>query len=182
MAPIALLLWLGAPAVSAADSSAAGAGKGKEKGRETARVLRATELLITVPNGPVNLGTGAAGSTLSGSLGTVTVSDTRPGNRTWVATVSATDFTRAGGGTITKANISYWSGPTTAFSGTAVRVPGQLTAAQQLPLSTPVTAFTSTKGSLVAATSTSWEPTIVVNIPFSTIPGVYTGTITHSAA
>ncbi|NUW39349.1 hypothetical protein [Nonomuraea rhodomycinica] len=143
---------------------------------------RAFPLEIIVPN-TADLGTGSRGGTLSASLGTVTVNDTRSGNRTWTATVSATDFTTGSGSgleTITKANIAYWSGPVTSQTGTGTRTPGQATAAQRVALTVPVVAFRATKGP--TNTSTSWQPTIVVSVPQGAISGFYTGTITHSVA
>lgn len=143
---------------------------------------RADPLTITVP-GSANLGTAAAGGTISASLGTVTVADSRSGIPPWTATVTATNFTTGSGSptqTITTANIAYWSGPTTASSGVGSRTPGQPTAVQRVPLTSPVTAFSGRKQA--ASMSTSWAPTLVVTIPSGTSPGVYTGTITHSVA
>ncbi|GAA2295822.1 hypothetical protein GCM10010149_50160 [Nonomuraea roseoviolacea subsp. roseoviolacea] len=139
-------------------------------------------LEIIVPT-TASLGTGSRGGSISASLGTVTVNDTRSGNRSWTATVSATDFTTGSGSgleTITKANIAYWSGPVTSQTGTGTRTPGQATAAQRVALSIPAVAFRASKGPIV--TSTSWQPTIVVSVPQGAISGVYTGTITHSVA
>ncbi|MEV0202684.1 hypothetical protein [Nonomuraea sp. NPDC050691] len=139
-------------------------------------------LEIIVPN-TANLGAGSRGGSISASLGTITVNDTRSGNRTWTATVSATDFTTGSGSgleTITKAHIAYWSGPTTAQTGTGTRTPGQATAAQKVALTVPVVAFRASKGP--TGTSTSWQPTIVIDIPQGAISGGYTGSIIHSVA
>ncbi|MET8158373.1 hypothetical protein ABZT47_18515 [Sphaerisporangium sp. NPDC005289] len=109
--------------------------------------------------------------------------DSRTGSASWTATVSATDFTTGAGTasqTISKGNIAYWSGPTTASSGAGTRTPGQPTAAQRVPLSSPVVAFKGTKSPLAA--TTSWQPTLVVTIPVSVQTGVYTGVITHAVA
>ncbi|MFD8557893.1 hypothetical protein ACFV1N_11465 [Streptosporangium canum] len=142
---------------------------------------RADSLSITVPDS-ASLGSGTAGSTLSASLGTVTVLDTRGGNPIWTATVASTDFTTgAPVRTITKANVSYWSGPATAASGGGSRVPGQATAAQKVTLTTSATAFSGRKLNGIA-NSTSWEPTLVVTVPAAATAGTYTGTVTHSVA
>ncbi|MEV4323680.1 hypothetical protein ACIBI0_09760 [Microbispora rosea] len=88
-------------------------------------------LTITLP-GSVNLGSGARGGTISASMGTVTVVDSRGGLPPWTATVSATNFTTGSGTpaqTITTANVAYWSGPVTTSSGPGTRNPGQATAA-----------------------------------------------------
>ncbi|WP_220504493.1 hypothetical protein [Microbispora sp. H13382] len=144
--------------------------------------LRADPLTITVP-GSVNLGSVAQGGTLSASMGTVTVADSRTGIPPWTATVSATNFTTGSGTptqTITTANVSYWSGPVTASSGVGTRNPGQPTAASRVALTSPVTAFSGRKQA--TPMSTSWQPTLVITIPSNAAAGVYTGTITHSVA
>ncbi|MEU7455810.1 hypothetical protein [Streptosporangium roseum] len=83
--------------------------------------------------------------------------------------------------TIAKANIAYWSGPSTASSGGGSRTAGQNTAAQQASLPAPVVAFRGRKQA-GAPSSTSREPTLVVTIPPLDAAGLYTGVITHSVA
>ena len=142
----------------------------------------ANTLTITVP-GTASLGSVLPGGTISASMGTVTVADGRPGVAGWTATVSATNLTTGGGTaaeTITKGNIAYWSGPATASVGGGIRTPGQVTAAQRVPLSTTVTAFAASKA--VGTSTTSWAPTLVVTIPTSAVAGTYTATISHSVA
>jgi alpha-tubulin suppressor-like RCC1 family protein len=134
-------------------------------------------LSITVP-GSVVLPSVAPGNTTSGQLGTVTVSDDR-GVGSWTATVSATVFT-SGTHTIALAQVSYWSGPATATSGTGTFTPGQPTAANAVLLTTSRTAFSLTGGS--AVNSASWNPTLVVAVPLATVGGDYTATVTHSVA
>ncbi|WP_205314831.1 hypothetical protein [Nonomuraea lactucae] len=172
MASIALTLGLGAhPAWAGARTAA-----------HSTVVFRAHPLEITVPNS-ANLGSGPRGGTISASLGTVTVGDNRTGNRTWITTVSATNFTTGSQSsleTIPKSNVAYWSGPVTAQSGGGVRTPGQPTAAQRVSLSTSATAFRASKGPAIA--STTWQPTLVITIPAAVVSGVYTGTVTHSVA
>jgi hypothetical protein len=134
-------------------------------------------LSITVPSS-VNLGSVPSGTaSLSGQVGAVTV--TANGlTLSWTATVSSTDFT-TGSATIAKASLSYWSGPVTGSSGIGTRTPGQLTAQLAVSLSAPRTAFAA---SSLVATSTTWNPTIVVAIPAAAVAGTYSGTITHSVA
>lgn len=138
---------------------------------------------ITVPP-TASLGGGLAGTTLSRSLGTVTVRDTRSVNpNTWTATVSATAFVTAGGGagkTIATTQVSYWSGPVTKQNGGGTKVPGQATAAQAVTLTVARVAFSKTSGN--QRNSVSWAPTLRVAIPAGAVGGVYTGTITHSVA
>ncbi|MEU8196569.1 hypothetical protein AB0C10_22575 [Microbispora amethystogenes] len=144
--------------------------------------VRVDPLTITVP-GSANLGSGGQGGTISASMGTVTVTDQRNGIPPWTATVSATNFTTGSGTpvqTITTANVAYWSGPVTASSGAGTRFPGQPTATDRVPLTSPVVAFSGRKQ--VPPMSTSWQPTLVITIPSGAAAGVYTGTVTHSVA
>jgi hypothetical protein len=150
----------------------------------TSFTLSAGPLAISVP-ASANLGTAATGSaSLSGQLGAVTVSDTRGAlGEDWTATVSSTDFTTGGATadeTIGKSAVSYWSGAATATSGVAVRVPGQLLAANAQSLSTSRTAFSAT--GTVGNNSTTWNPTLVVTLPSDAVAGLYSGTVTHSVA
>ena len=102
----------------------------------------------------------------------------------FVATVSATVFITAGGGTnktITNGSIRYWSGPATGSSGLlGSPIPGQLTVLNAENLSVSRTAFSGSGLSL--SISASWNPTIIIDIPAAAIAGTYTGTITHSVA
>ncbi|MEV4106686.1 hypothetical protein [Nonomuraea sp. NPDC049695] len=143
----------------------------------------AATLSVTVPSGTVNFGNVSRGATISASLGTVNVTDTRIGIPPWTATVTSTDFTTVATPTqtITKGNAAYWSGPVTAQSGTGNRVPGQPTANDRRSLATSVTAFNGRKISAISQ-STSWAPTVVVTIPASAISGTYRATISHSVA
>jgi alpha-tubulin suppressor-like RCC1 family protein len=120
----------------------------------------------------------APGNTTSAQLGTVTVSDDR-GVGSWTATVSATTFT-SGANSIALTQVSYWSGPATATSGTGTFTPGQPAAANAVVLTTSRTAFSLTGGS--AVNSASWNPTLVVAVPLATVGGAYTATVTHSVA
>lgn len=139
---------------------------------------------ITVPSSK-NLGSVATGtSTISAQLGTVTVTASGIIAPSFVASVSATDFTTAGGGankTILKSSVLYWSGPATASSGLlGSPTPGQPTAANAQTLSVTRTAFSAT--GLALSISTAWNPTLIINIPAAAVAGGYTGTITHSVA
>ena len=167
------MLGLGAPMTSALGPEAAASAK--------TTVLLAGTLSITVP-ASASLGIASSGNTITNLLGTVTVIDGRSGSKSWTATVSATNFTASGGNTIAKANVSYWSGPVTVAVGTGIRNPGQPTAAGRVSLAVPVTAFTGSKTSLVASTTTGWKPTLVVSVPGTATARTYTGTITHSVA
>ncbi|MFI6235470.1 hypothetical protein ACIBD9_18085 [Micromonospora sp. NPDC050784] len=146
-------------------------------------VVAGGELSIIVP-ASADLGHGSPDEGISGQLGTVTVVDDRAQlAATWVATVTATDFTTGGGTpeeTIPASTIDYWSGPATQDVGTGVLVPGQPTAAEAVPLATEPTAFSRTTGD--GLNSASWNPTLIFELSPSTVVGVYRGTVTHSVA
>jgi hypothetical protein len=130
-----------------------------------------------------SLGSVATGtSTISNTLGNTTVTDNRGALLgTWTASVTGSDFTTGAASadeTIGKALVDYYSGASTASSGTAVRVPGQATALVAQNLGAARTAFSAT--GVVGNNSTTWVPTVVVNIPSDSVAGVYSGTITHS--
>lgn len=141
-------------------------------------------LAITAPTSRA-LGSTTIGGRLSAQLGTVTVADTRGSlvQISYTATVSTTDFTTTVGGntsTISRADISYWSGPATTVSGVGVFTPGQLTAVNAIALTGTHTAFSVTLA--VGNTTVAWNPTVIVRVPSSAVAGSYSGTITHSVA
>ena len=146
--------------------------------------LTAGALIVSDPTntslGSVGIGT----ATITNALGTTTVTDNRGALLgTWTATVSASDFTTGtatADETIAKDQVDYWSGPATAFTGTAVLLPGQATVLLKQSLSTSRTAFSAT--GVVGNNSATWNPTVVVNIPSDAVAGTYSGTITHSVS
>ena len=147
----------------------------------TTFTLAGNGLSISVP-ASVNLSTAGStvigASSLSGSLGTVTVTDNQGTlAHAWTATVSSTDFTTGVGGankTVTKDNASYTPGTITSSGvGAAVGTP-----ALSLATSAPVVTATA----VIGAMSASWNPTVSVTIPSSVIAGTYSGTITHSVS
>jgi hypothetical protein len=153
-------------------------------GTSTTFVIASGPLSITAPAATA-LGSTAPSGTVTAAFGDVTVADTRALlAQTWVATASSTDFTTGtatSAETIANTGVTYWSGPATATSGSgAVFIAGQPTSADQVPLSTVPTAFSLTSG--IGDNSVTWNPTIAVQVPASGIAGLYTGTVTHSAA
>jgi hypothetical protein len=130
------------------------------------------------------LGSSAPGTTLTSSLGSITVTDTRANlNASWTATAGTTTFVTGGGTTgetVAKSSVSYASGAATATSGVGVFTPGQTTTAVAEAMTNPVTAFTLTVGT--GNNSASWNPTIIIAVPAAAVAGTYTGTITHSVA
>ncbi|MDG4786490.1 hypothetical protein O7626_11210 [Micromonospora sp. WMMD1102] len=132
------------------------------------------------------LGSGLPGTTLTGSIGTVRVTDQRgSADASWTASVTSTHFETGGGSPterILAEQIDYWSGPGAEQLGTGTFIPGQPTAADAEPLSTvtPLVAFQHVGGTGV--NSVAWSPTLIVHIPASAVVGTYTGTVTHSVA
>jgi hypothetical protein len=173
---VLLALALTPAAVSVTAAAAAGASTGPTTVTFT---VQTGSLSITTPDA-ASFGTAAIGATsVSGSLGTVTVSDTRSTTlRGWTATVTSSDFltgTGTGNQDIPAANVSYSPGAATASSGTGTFVPGLGGA-----LGSGKTAFTASLES--GGTSLSWNPTVTVTLPSNVAAGTYTGTITHSVA
>ncbi|WP_189888116.1 hypothetical protein [Streptomyces xantholiticus] len=114
-------------------------------------------------------------------LGQVRV--TNSGGRTWIATVSASNFTTGGGTageTISKVRLSYWSGPVVSKMGSGSWVPGQPTAGNAQPLDVTRTAFS--YSGVMTSTSVIWQPTLQMSVPASAVAGTYSGTLTHSVA
>jgi hypothetical protein len=142
-------------------------------------------LSISVPaTAELSSGTATDAGSLTAQLGAVTVSDARGALLgSWTATVASTDFTtgdETAEETITKDEVSYWSGVPTGFTGVGVFTPGQLTGLLAQSLSSSRTAFAAT--ATVGNTSATWNPTLVVTVPSDAVVGTYAGTITHSAA
>jgi hypothetical protein len=138
--------------------------------------LTAGALSISAPTASVSLGTQVAqntSSTISGSLGVVTVSDQRGGPTVWTASVISSAFTPPAGPADPASNVSYAAGAVTA-SGAVTAVAA---AAANLTGVSPIMSATST-----GISSASWNPTISVFVPANFAPGIYTATITHSVA
>lgn len=142
-----------------------------------------TGLAITVPASAA-LGTGGPGATITSLLGAVQVTDSRAVDpAAWTASVTSTDFTiPSTTDTVPAGDVAYWSGPTTATTGSGTFTPGQPTAANRTALSnaTPLTAMSLSGGS--GSNSATWDPTLVVSVPTAAVAGTYSGTVTHSVA
>ncbi|WP_370153756.1 hypothetical protein [Streptacidiphilus sp. EB129] len=149
----------------------------------TTFIVSGGSLGITVP-GTASLGSGTPGTSISGQLGAVQVTDNRALlTAAWTASVTSTSF-KTGGGTaaetVPTTDVSYWSGAATATTGLGTFTPGQATAPAAQNLSVSRTAFTLTAGT--GDDSATWNPTIVVTLPAAAVAGTYTGTVTHSVA
>ncbi|MEW2382914.1 hypothetical protein AB0873_12635 [Micromonospora sp. NPDC047707] len=145
------------------------------------RIIPTGSLSVTVP-GTRDYGSTPPGQTISGLLGTVTVTDQRCQTpSSWTATVTATNLSTGGAtGTISRSNVAYWSGQAVTTTGTGTFTPGQPTSAQAQSLGSPRTAFTVTGGD--RNTTATWNPTLRITVPPGAVAGRYTGTITHSVA
>jgi hypothetical protein len=144
-----------------------------------------TTVTFTVTNGvlqmtapaAVNLGGGAPGSTISGALGPVTVTDNRALlSATWTASAAATNWTTGTGTpaeTIPPGDVNYDPNTvTTTGTVTTSEAPITLSTAAQ-------TVVTATAG--VGDNTATWNPTLTVTVPPAAVAGLYTGTLTQSA-
>lgn len=134
-------------------------------------------LAMTAPVS-ANLSSGAPGTTISGALGPVTVTDSRALlAAAWTTVASASDWTTGGAApaeTIPAADVGYDPGSVTTTgvitaTGTPVTLSG-----------TPATVVDGTAG--VGNNTATWNPAISVAVPASAVGGVYTGTLTQSVS
>jgi hypothetical protein len=147
-------------------------------GTTTTFVVNTGALAISAP-ASASLGTISVGTTtVSGSLGAVTVTDNRgllSGG--WAASVLSTSFTN-GTTTIPASSIQYTANPPTVSSGLSAIVPGSGT----LSTTTPLTVQTAVLSVNLGGSMATWNPTIQVTVPSVLTTGTYTATITHSVA
>jgi hypothetical protein len=145
----------------------------------TTFAITAGSLAIAVPVS-ATLGTVAAGApSTTGSLGLVTVTDTRGAvDNSWSTTASSSEFIsgtyadpllRPGAQKVAIASVGYVTGVGTATGGGT----GTFTPASALG------AVAWVGGSGVK--TTTWNPTITLTLRSDQVAGAYTGTITHSA-
>ncbi|MGI5156383.1 hypothetical protein [Microbispora sp. CA-102843] len=133
-------------------------------------------LTITAPAGPVSLGSTTPGGSVSGPIGTVTVTDARGGVPTsdWTARVSSTGFVSPTD-TVPASATTYTPGPGTLIVGNGTLTPGP---GGTLDVQRVAMTYTGGTGNSQA----SWHPTISVVVPLSADLGAYSGTVTHSVA
>lgn len=165
---------LAAVAVVAAPASAASSGT-----TDATFSVDGGSLDITVPVS-ADLGSGAAEGTVTANLGTVSVIDQRAalvGSWTTEA-VSSTFVTGAGTSdeTISADQVSYQAnGPAVSTgNGTPIYDGGPVSIAN----STPVMVKVDGAGN----NSSTWDPSLFVDLPSAAVAGTYAGTITHSVA
>ena len=135
------------------------------------------ELSMTAP-ASADLGSGAPGTTITGEIGTVTVTDDRALlSASWTASASASDFS-TGGGTgneIIPVTDATYSPGTITKTGTITATPTEITLDHE-----PQTVVDGTAG--VGNNTASWDLTVAVAVPAQAVGGVYTGTLTQSVA
>jgi hypothetical protein len=134
-------------------------------------------LTMTAP-ASVNLGSGAPGTTISGAVGAVTVTDDRALlSAAWTAVASSTNWTTGAGTsaeTIPATDVGYAPGSiTTTGTITATGAPITLS-------NTAATVVTGTAG--IGNNTATWNPTLAVAVPPAAVGGVYTGTLTQSVS
>ncbi|BCN46801.1 hypothetical protein RE9431_01030 [Prescottella equi] len=130
--------------------------------------------LSIITGGPVGAIVPGAKSA-SGTLTTVTVTDSGSGTRGWVATASSTDFVGPYG-TIPKSAVTYEA---TTLAGKVLGGDLTRTGAQTLGTPKSVVERTGLSSSLEIIT---WTPALRVDYPDGAAVGSYTGTITISVA
>ena len=126
----------------------------------------------------VNLGSGAPGTTISGALGPVTVTDDRALlEASWTTTASSTDWTTGGATpaeTIPATDVGYDPGSITT-TGTITATGTPITLANT---AAPVVAGTAGVGNNTA----SWNPDLSVAVPAAAVGGTYTATLAESVS
>jgi len=140
-------------------------------------VVSGGALRITAPGDAGVLGTRSfdkSSGTVSGSLGSVKVSDTRgaaPGSG-WVASVVASSLEGPGKSVIPAGTVSYSVGKITKVGRATYRAhnPDDISELTKVVTATGITGNNTAR----------WNPTIAVRVPGGTRAGTYTITVTHS--
>jgi hypothetical protein len=134
-------------------------------------------LTITAP-ATVNLGSGVPGGRINGSLGTVTVTDTRALlAAAWTATASSTDWTtgtHTTAETIPAGDVTYDPG-SVAPTGTITITSAPITLSNAAQ-----TVVTGTAG--VGNNTAAWNPALQVTVPSAAVGGAYSATLTDSVS
>jgi hypothetical protein len=144
--------------------------------------LNAGSLSISVPTGATLSAATVGATSVSGQLGTVSVTDFRGDlSDTWTATVTASSFAGGTEGntlTIPDTAVSYSPGEPITGSGTfgTAATPG--TAG---PIGEALVAYS--QAGAVGSNGVSWDPTITISLPAGgQVADTYSGTITQSVA
>jgi hypothetical protein len=172
LAPVAASAATAGPAVLAVSSSPSAG----DPNTTVTFTVSSGALSMTAP-ATVDLGTNAPGTTISGSLGTVTVTDNRALlAAAWTVVASSSDWT-TGAGTL----------PETIRAGDVGYDPGTITPTGTITVTgTPVAALAGLPAAVVTATAgtgdntATWNPTLSVAVPVGAVVGAYTGTLIQS--
>ena len=123
-----------------------------------------------------DLGTGAPGTTITGTAGPVVVTDDRAADDSgWAVTASASDWTTGTGTTpetIPATDVTYDPGSITT-TGTVSTTGTPITLAN-----TPATVVTAT--GIFGDNTATWTPALAVTVPATAVGGTYTATLTQS--
>jgi hypothetical protein len=123
---------------------------------------------------------GLTGTTVSGQLGSTTVTDARGSLLgSFNVKMSTTDFSDGSGNTIAKSNATGYSGVATP-SGVAVPVGTTNLTAVNIGAAGGGTIVTVT--GVTGAASVSYNPTVSVAVPADTVAGDYSGVVTQTAS
>jgi hypothetical protein len=125
---------------------------------------------------------GLAGTDLTGSLGSTTVTDQRGGITGWTSTIAQTTAFTNGSTTIPAGNTKAWVASPIVPTGVAVVTSGTyLTQLTGLALTSSAQSFV-TATAVVGNNSASFDPSIAVTIPSDATAGSYTGVITQTVS
>jgi hypothetical protein len=184
LTPVAASAATAGPAVLAFSSSPAQAGPGLPEDTTVTFSVTTGTLTITAP-GTIALPDGAPGTTISGTVGPVTVTDDRALlTAAWTATVFASPWTTGAASpaeTIPVSDVGYAVGtitPTGTITTTGTDLPAGTTAGDLSGVAQTVVAGTAGSGDNAA----TWNPTLSIAVPASAVGGAYTGTLTHSVS
>jgi hypothetical protein len=184
LTPVAASAATAGPAVLALSSSPMQAGPGLPENTTVTFSVTTGTLTITAP-ATVGLPSGAPGTTTTGPVGPVTVTDNRALlAAAWTATVAATAWTTGAATpaeTIPVSDVGYVVGPITTtgtITPTGTNLPAGLAVGDLS--GTPLPVVTGTAG--VGDNSATWNPALSVAIPASAVGAAYTGTLTHSVS
>lgn len=184
LTPVAASAAPAAPAVLALSSSPMQAGPGLPEDTTVTFTVTTGTLTITAPP-TATLPDGAPGTTITGTVGPVTVTDNRALlAAAWTATASATAWTTGAATTaetIPVSDIGYAVGPITTtgtITATGTDLPAGIAIGDLSGTPQPVVVGTAGVGD----NSATWNPALSVAVPASAVGGAYLGTLTHSVS
>lgn len=124
------------------------------------------------------------GASVSGSLGTTSVDDTRGSSTGWTASIAAGNFVSGantipvGNASVTVTALANTTLPTTCGLGGVLTFP---VAAQALTTTAAqVAQCAGVNGAVVGTSAADWTSTVTLTIPSNAVSGTYTSTVTQS--